>query len=265
MRRATRRGSAALLLLVGWLASACTTAVAGGATAGGSAQQTSQCSHPTPAPSSGYVLERRLLTYTVTIGNPPDGRSADGASAPQLAGVLTSLAESRGVGDVNIVNVDRGTVQVRTTASSTVVNAALVGDRKLSWLPVGGQTAVPAGDCGITPTASRQCDMNGQFVYTLAKAPFDLRVTRVQGVQSPQLGAQITFSDATAILVEQYTQDNVGKTVALSDGSVVISAPVINAPSSGDLLLTGSFTARQQQELIAVLTLAAWRVDLRPS
>lgn len=54
--------------------------------------------------------------------------------------------------------------------------------------------------------------------------------------------------------------------MALSDGSVVISAPVIRAPIVRDSLqLSGSLTADRQQETIALLTLAAWQVDVRPS
>lgn len=212
------------------------------------------------------MLERRLLTYRVSIGNPPAAPNGDDADPPQLADVLRSLAESRGVDDVNIAAVGQGTVEVRTTASPDEVNRVLVGDRKLSWLPVTAEKPVSGGGCDVTPTAARQCGIDGETVYSLAKAPFDVTVTAVRGVQSPQPAAEITFDDATGALIAQYTQDNVGKTVALSDGSVVISAAVINAPiGGGTLQLSGLSTVQRQQEMIALLTLAAWQVDLSPS
>lgn len=262
--RGAGHGSAAVLLLVCWLGSACAATVDGAATTGAAADR-SLGSSGSASPSS-YLQERRLLSYDVTIGHPPDTSGADGASGPRLADALRSLAESRGVHDVNIVATDRGTVEVRTTTSPDVVNAALVGDRTLTWLPVDEQSVVPDGGCDVTPSATRQCSIDGQFVYTLAQAPFDLTVIGVQAVQDPQPGAILRFDDATGKHIARYTAAHVGKAVALSDGSVVISAPVIRAPIVRDSLqLSGSLTADRQQETIALLTLAAWQVDVRPS
>jgi preprotein translocase subunit SecD len=106
----------------------------------------------------------------------------------------------------------------------------------------------------------------GDTVYSVAREPFELTGVTVRA-QTGATGRPVlllTFDTTTAGKLKEYTTDNVGKTVAISDGLQVISAPVINEPIvTSSLQLSGPDSAAENKAVAARMTLAALRIEIR--
>ncbi len=158
---------------------------------------------------------------------------------------------------------------VSTAAEQSRIVPALGGARHLRLLPVTASRPAKSTDCAkpaAGPTATTLCDVAGDTVYSVAREPFELTGVTVRA-QTGATGRPVlllTFDTTTAGKLKEYTTDNVGKTVAISDGLQVISAPVINEPIvTSSLQLSGPDSAAENKAVAARMTLAALRIEIR--
>ncbi|MEK7182957.1 MAG: protein translocase subunit SecD, partial [Patescibacteria group bacterium] len=78
-------------------------------------------------------------------------------------------------------------------------------------------------------------------------------------------GGGLQFNDEVAKKIEQLTEANVGKPLAILLDSEVISAPTVQEKiSGGQAVITGDFTVEQVKQIVTLLNSGALPVPLRP-
>jgi preprotein translocase subunit SecD len=111
------------------------------------------------------------------------------------------------------------------------------------------------------------CDERTSEVLTLG-ADLGVRPSRVEDstTQGEQAAATLTFADAEARAIAEYTGAHVGDRLAVTDGLVLVTAPTIqSAITAGAIVISGGFSASQAHAMVGRLRLATLgaRIEVR--
>lgn len=214
-----------------------------------------------PTVAAPAAPEKRLeLSVTAGVVLDPAARERVAGAAQDL------LAGEKVVATVSVVPPDR--IAVVTGTGDAKILDILGGARRLQWLPVRSAAPAQPAACDRPATAGSQCDVAGDTRYELEKPPFPLTgvgAITVHAAPDQNGGWVVEFAVdvRTRAAVGEYTTANVGKSVALSDGLRVITAPTVPAPiRGGRLVISGAGNERDSRAVAARIMLAALEVEI---
>lgn len=186
--------------------------------------------------SAKTVIERRVNFY---------GVSEPIVQTAHVNNDYRVIAEIPGITDVR-----QAISLIGTTAKLSFWEQGASGSGTLTASP----SALPIGITELLGPDAKQTDLTGSDLQQTA-------VTFDQNSSKPQV--QLTFTSAGAKKFADITRRNVGKIVAIALDNQVIEAPRVNdVISTGNAVITGSFTLDQAKSLQVQLNAGALPVSL---